>query len=141
MAMDWDLQEAMDYYRSQGAPRDQQALVSLLKELQQQKGSIDRASVGIIAEGYALAESYLLALIRRMPSLRLARQHVLELCAGPNCGRHADLAAFAEGLTGMEVKFVPCQRQCGKGPNIRLDGKLYNRADVALLRSLLAQEE
>jgi hypothetical protein len=28
-------------------------------------------------------------------------------------------------------------RQCGKGPNIRWDGQLYNGADEALLRRLV----
>ena len=39
--MAWNLEEAMHYYKKQGAPRDQSALVSLLREIQQENnGSI-----------------------------------------------------------------------------------------------------
>ena len=41
---------------------------------------------------------------------------------------------------GLTVRTVPCMRQCGKGPNIRFDGRLYNGADEALIRSLLQEE-
>ena len=54
---------------------------------------------------------------------------------------HLIIAALAEqlcaGKPGVMLRFLPCQRQCGKGPNIKWDGKLYNRADEKLLRQLL----
>ena len=37
----------------------------------------------------------------------------------------------------ISVSFVPCMRLCGKGPNIRWDGKIYHQADEALIRSLV----
>ena len=139
--MAWDLEEAIGYYRKQGAPRDQTALVNLLREVQQESGGIPAWIIGAVAEAYGVKESLLLALIRRYPSLRLADTHTLELCAGPNCGKHAALAAAAEKLRdrGITVKFTPCMRQCGKGPNLKWDGKLYHKADEALLKKLLEE--
>lgn len=137
--MSWNLEEALAYYKKQGAPGDQSAVVSLLREVQAESGGrIPRHVLGKIAEGLDTRESLLLAIIRRLPSLRLADVHCLEICAGPNCGKHTALAAFAEQLQSekITVKFVPCMRLCGKGPNIRWDGKLYNRANEALLRRL-----
>lgn len=137
--MNWDLNEALAYYRSQGAPRDQGALTGLLREIQQENGgSIPRWALPAVAEAYGLKESFLAALIRRYPSLRLADTHLLEVCAGPRCGRHTALAAAAERLKerGVTVKFVPCMRLCGEGPNIRWDGRLYHRADPDLLEEL-----
>ena len=97
--MNWTLDEAIGYYAKQGAPRDQMALVNLLREIQQENGgSIPRWMLTPVAEGYAVKESLLLALIRRYPSLRLADTHLLEICAGPNCGKHTALAAAAEKL-------------------------------------------
>ena len=49
-----------------------------------------------LAEGFGVKESLLTALIRRYSRLRLADTHLLELCAGPNCGKHTQLAALAE---------------------------------------------
>ncbi len=138
--MPWNLEEAIAYYGQRGAPGDQSALVSLLREVQQENGGgIPEAALAPVAEAYCVKESYLLALIRRIPSLRLKDTHCLEICGGPNCGKHAALAAFAEKLraSGISVKTVPCMRMCGKGPNIRWDGQLYHRADEALLRRLL----
>lgn len=138
----FDMQEAVAYYKKQGAPADQTALLGLLKELQAEFGGVDPAHITEAAELLETKESLLLALVRRMPSLRLTDRHVLELCAGPNCGKHTALAAEAERLCkekGVTLRFIGCQRMCGKGPNIRFDGKLYHKADAKLLQKLLEQ--
>ena len=137
--MSWDWKEAIEYYRRQGAPGDQNALRNLLTEIQTESGgSIPRELLGRTAEALGVKESFLVAIIRRIPSLRLKDVHVLEICAGPNCSRKGELAELAERYRGrVEVKLVPCMRQCGKGPNLRFDGRLYNGADGALLEQLL----
>ena len=141
--MNWNIDEAILYYKKQGAPADQSAVIALLREVQQEQGgSIPQYMLTPIAEGLGTKEALLNAIIRRIPSLRLANTHLLELCSGPNCGRHTDLANLAESLfrgKGVTIKYVPCMRMCGKGPNIRWDGQLYHKADEALLRGFLAQ--
>ena len=145
--MNWNLEEALAYYQKQGAPGDQTALTALFREIQQEHGeSIPAYALSLIAEAYSVKESYLRALIKRIPSLREADIHCLELCAGPNCGKHTALAALAEALQKaapgkFTLKYVPCMRHCGKGPNIKWDGKLYHRADETLLKSLAGQTE
>ena len=134
------MEEMLAYYRRQGAPGDQTALVNLLKELQQTHGGVPKWAVAEIAEYYKIKESFILAVVKRIPSLRLQDTHLLEVCAGPNCGKHTALAAEAEKLCklkGIELKYMGCQRMCGKGPNIKFDGKLYHKATVELLRELL----
>lgn len=142
--MAWELSEAMDYYRRQGAPGDQGALIALLKEVQQECGGISRQDLADITGTYGIKEGLLLALIKRIPRLRLREGHTLELCGGPNCGKAAELAAFAEEIVrqrgDIALKFVPCMRMCGKGPNLRWDGRLHHRADPALLKSLTEKE-
>lgn len=140
--MVWNLHEALEYYRRQGAPADQNALIALLTEVQAEHGgSIPKALLGEIAAFYGTKEGILLALIRRIPRLKLSDVHTLELCGGPNCSKAAALAAAAEALCrgkpNVTMKFVPCMRHCGKGPNLKFDGKLYHGADVALLKELL----
>ena len=141
--MGWDLNEAVQYYKKQGAPGDQNALISLLREVQEEFSSVPKHLLPELAEKLGIKESFLLALIRRQPRLRLGDSHTLELCAGPNCGKRADLAALAEGLcagrSDVQLKFVPCMRMCGKGPNLRLDGKLYNGADAQVLDRLIRE--
>lgn len=137
--MSWDLSEAVEYYRRQGAPGDQNALRNLLAEMQAESGgAIPSYLLGQAAEMLGVKETFLTAIVRRIPSLRLKDRHLLEICAGPNCSRRGDLAKIAEQYRGrVEVKFVPCMRQCGKGPNLRFDGKLYNAADGQLLARLM----
>lgn len=137
--MHWELNEAIDYYRRQGAPGDQNALRNLLTEIQEAHGgTIPKGILPEVAGGLGVKESFLLAIIRRVPSLRLKDVHVLEICAGPNCSRRGKLAELAEQYRGrVELKFVPCMRQCGKGPNLRFDGKLYNGADAQTLARIM----
>lgn len=136
--MSWNLTETVTYYKKQGAPGDQSALISLLREVQAEYGSVPIFALAEIASGLGVKESFLQALIRRIPSLRLGDTHCLEICAGPNCGKHSALAAVGEQIRSdkITVKFVPCMRMCGKGPNIRWDGIVYHQADEALVRKL-----
>ena len=141
--MNWTPEEAVSYYMGQGAPSDQTALTELLREIQREHGgSIPAQLLPRTAELLGTKESFLRAVIRRIPSLRLSDSHLLELCAGPNCPKRKDLAGFVEKTWGKEPKgftlrYVPCMRMCGKGPNIRWDGTVYNGADEALLRKLI----
>ena len=118
-----------------------------MKEIQQEHGgSIPMDIPARVAELLGTKESMLLALLRRIPSLRLGDKHVLEICCGPNCGKRASLATFAEKTYGKEpkqfvVKYGNCMRLCGKGPNIKWDGKVYHQADEALLRRLVEKKD
>ena len=142
--MNGEVQQLIEYYCRQGAPGDQTALVALLRQIQQENGNgLPSDILPELAQALSVKESFLLAVIRRIPSLRLAESHVLELCAGPNCGKHGQLAALAEKLcaqTGTQLRYLPCMRLCGKGPNLKYDGTLYHKADEALLRRLLGQQ-
>lgn len=138
----WTLEEAIAYYAKQGAPRDQAALIGLLREIAQEHGGIPVYMLQQAAAAYAVKESFLLAILKRIPSLRLQDTHELRLCAGPNCGKHAALAAKAQALEKAYpgrfiLKFTPCMRLCGKGPNVVFDGKRYHHATETLLEDLI----
>lgn len=140
--MQWDLKEAVEYYRGQGAPSDQNALTALLREVQEEFGAVPAWTLAQIAGAYGIRETFLQAIIRRIPSLRLENTHLLELCGGPNCTGRARLAAFVEKTYGprpkaFTLRFTGCMRMCGKGPNLKWDGKVYNGADEALIRRLV----
>lgn len=137
------MEEMIAFYKRMGAPADQNALVALLKEVQETHNGIPNYAIAQIAEGLGVKESFLLAIIRRIPSLRLKDTHCIEICAGPNCGKYTALAAFAEKNYGgkFEIRYVPCMRMCGKGPNMKFDGKLYHKADESLLRRLAEGEK
>ncbi len=143
--MDWELQQAMSYYKSQGAPENQMVLIHLLREIQEENGGVlTRELLGAVADGYQIRPVLLTALIRRVSGLRLDDTHCLELCSGPNCARREGLAAFVKKTYGKKperftLKYAGCMRLCGKGPNIRWDGVLYSGADETLIRKLVEE--
>ena len=145
LGINWSLEEALDYYKHQGAPKDQSALIQLLKEIRQENGSIPQYMLQAAAQAYEIQTSLLLALIHRIPGLRLDDTHTLQLCVGPNCGKHTALAACAKKLCAasagqVKLQFMPCMRMCGKGPNTKFDGKLYHNATEVLLQQLITQK-
>ena len=69
----YDWQETVTFYRKQGAPGDQTALVNLLREIQDTHGhAIPGGLLPDLADALGTKESFLRAVIQRMPSLRLS---------------------------------------------------------------------
>jgi len=140
--MDWTLDEAIQYYKKQGAPRDQNALIALLKEIQTEfHGGIPKFVLSEIASVYGVGETFIQAIINRIPSLRIENTHLLEICRGPNCRKHAQIAKYAEDYllehpNSFTIKYTPCMRMCGKGPNIKWDGKLNHQTNIEFLSEL-----
>lgn len=147
--MERSIYDLIDFYREQGAPHDQQMLIALLKEAQISDGGIlAKKTISTIASANDLKEAVLIALIRRIPSLRYEDvPHNLEICA--TCRKTADLRALVEeeyGLKsgsadkalGFSYRTVNCMKNCKNGPSIKWDGKLYSGATVELLRGLLS---
>ncbi len=85
--MNWnfDLEEALARCRYLGGPADQQALLTLLREVQDHcGGSLPQAALEEIAGALGVKCSFLAAIVRRYPSLRLAgAAHRLELLRRP----------------------------------------------------------
>ena len=150
MTQDWTLEEALAYYRRQGAPGEQGALVALLREVQEERGgALPAADLAEIAAALSLRDTFLSAIIRRYPGLRTEEApHRLELCGGPRCsGRGAArLAAFVEETYGVRpggvsasgrftYRITGCMKNCPNGPSLRWDGALHSRADEALIRA------
>lgn len=144
--------EMIEYYRSQGAPQDQQMLVALLRQTQESSGGVIPMDIlARIADAYEMKQSMLLALIRRIPSLRLENAaHRLEVCG--TCRAGAKLRDFIERTYGVKsgtsneaygfsYRVTPCMKNCKNGPSVRWDGQLHGNADEALLRKLIAGKE
>ena len=136
--------EITQSYMQRGAPGDQGVLMALLRHLQEHwGGSLPASEIGALAAQLGVKESFLQAVVRRVPGLRVGRQNVLELCAGPNCGKSSDLALVAEKLCkqyGVRLQFSNCMRMCGKGPNGKLNGTLYHNLNEQRLKALLEKE-
>ena len=142
------MKELIDYYREQGAPGDQQMLIWLLREIQEQRGGVlDAEALGAVCAAYGLKENMLMALIRRVPSLRLSSvPNRLEVCG--TCPKGRALRAFIEDnwqlksgsaceKAGFSYHVTGCMKNCKNGPSIRWNGVLYSHADEELVRRLI----
>lgn len=144
------LREILEYYRGQGAPQDQQMLIALLRETQEEMGGVlSLAVIDEIAEALGLKPAMMMALIRRVPSLRMEMSaHRLEVCGTCRAGaKLRDEIERAYGVksgacceeAGFSYHVTPCMKNCKNGPSIRWDGVLYSHADVKLVRALIGR--
>ena len=140
--------EIIEHYRQQGAPGDQQMVIAMLREMQEEEGGVlSRQSLAQIAKAYAMKESLLSALIRRVPGLRSEEAaHRLEICG--RCAESHELAEYIEKRYGVKPGGVSqsggfschvtgCMKNCLCGPSVRWDGELYSEATAALIDRLV----
>lgn len=145
------MNELIEYYRSQGAPQDQQMLIALLRETQEAcGGTLSAAALRTIADELSVKESMLTAIIRRVPSLRMdTAPHLLEMCQ--TCPKGRELRAWVQSTwhvqsggvceqAGFRFRVTPCMKNCRFGPSIKWDGQLYSHATKELIEQLIAPE-
>ena len=71
---DWNIHEAVEYYKGQDAPQNQFALVELLKEAQEHNGGVlTDCLIEDIAALLNIKVTFLNAVIKRYPSLKTAQ--------------------------------------------------------------------
>lgn len=145
-----EIREMIEYYRMQGAPQDQQMLISLLREAQEELGGLlSMDTLESISRAYGIRTTMLQAIIRRMPGLRLDDvPHRLEVCG--TCRAGAKLRDFIERTydvksggcsdAGFAYRVTPCMKNCKNGPSLRWDGQLFSRADDALVKWLVEEK-
>ena len=147
----WNIHEAVEYYKGQDAPQNQFALVELLKEAQEHNGGVlTDCLIEDIAALLNIKVTFLNAVIKRYQSLKPASApHRLEVCGGKNFAANGSAAllkhirgaygAESGGIStkgGFSFKICGCLKHCGKGPNIKWDGEIYNAATPELIKKL-----
>lgn len=149
--MNQQLQETVLYYKQQGAPGDQAALLSCLREAQQIcGGSLDLQAQQEIGALLGVKPSYLQAAAKRISDLKLSgAAHTLTVCTGVNCSRKgADIRAYLEKELGAQngktflggrwmYRVAGCQRACRTAPNVRIDGQLVEGMTLTKLKKRL----
>ncbi len=152
MERSWSLQDAIEYCRSQNPQQNQQALIGLLREVQNENGGvIPNVLLDEISAGLELKKTFLTAIVKRYPSLRTEEApHRLEVCGGERCAIRGcrELRRFVEvnyqvkngGVSligGFSFQVTGCMKNCLNGPNIKWDGKLYSGVDKKTLRGIV----
>lgn len=142
------LEEILAYYSKVGNTKDQEALVSLLREIQELQGAISPEVRKRAADTMGVKEAVLTCLIRRFPSLKETDyHHTVTVCTGERCGRKAGAEIFravrrelgidekslrkngqmlsADGK--VLLKTQSCLKQCGTAPNLMIDGAVHRK--------------
>ena len=142
------IHEIVEYYRSHGAPNDQQMLIVLLKEVQDVCGGmLSQCALDAVADALSIRPPIIQALIRRIPSLKCESvAHRLEICG--TCKKGAALQNHIEetyklrsGGVHEQYKYsyrvTGCMKNCKCGPSVRWDGVLQPSATIELLEKLI----
>ena len=144
------LEAYIQQYIDQGAPEDQQMLIALLRDAQQlDGGALLPQTLARIAEALATPMSILNAIIRRIPTLRMAdAPHRLEMCQ--TCPKGRELRAWVEetfhiqsgGVCaegGFTYRVTPCMKNCKNGPSVKWDGELVPQMTLEKLKKMLGK--
>lgn len=144
-----ELKEIIKHYSERGAAQDQNELIQLLREVQElYEGVIPHKAVNKIADKLELKMSFIEAIIKRYPSIKIeGASHTLSVCGGKNCSKRGTLATFVEeeyavkpdgvAAAGFRFKVGGCMKHCGKGPCAKWDGEVYTEMTPKKLRALI----
>lgn len=140
--------EVAEYYKKQKGTAlslNQETTVAFLRETQEIYGYIPAHALETIALCSGYKVPLLQKIIKLYPSLKASdAAHEIVVCSGGRCGsaNAALLSQLKKGLENfapntVELRTQNCFKQCGKGPNIQVDGVLYNHCDKATVEEIL----
>ncbi len=131
-----------------------EALVEILRDLNQVGGYLSPATVMAVAErlGLPLGRVYGVASFYSMMSVEPGGQHLVQMCQDAPChiagGREVWVAleetlGIAFGETSADGKWtlqpVSCLGLCAVGPVVQIDGEVYGNMTPEKVRELLAR--
>lgn len=130
--------EILKFYERQGKPAEQEEILFALREIQEVLGCIPKAVQEEASLRLGVKPSFLAAFVKKYPEFKeVSEKYEIQVCTGPSCGAGKALeilrAVEAAGKQkereqGISVKIVKgrCTRQCGKGPNLKINGVLHH---------------
>ena len=132
------LESTLERYRGTAGAGDQQALIALLREVQQLYGCVPTVIQQRIAQATETSPSLVAALVKRIPGLTEAEyRHQITVCTGPRCSSKGGIAVLRAiqdalgilpGETTTDGRFHletrNCLKKCGNAPNVMIDSTI-----------------
>lgn len=151
--MNEQLEEIFSYYGEQKDKNSQEAVVSLLRELQEVCGCITLDLKKKVIETTGVSENFLQCLLRMYPSLKEANtEHEVIFCTGERCGKKDGAALLRKwkeqfsirenGISAdgkIELRTQNCLKQCKNAPNVMVDGVIYSGSEIEDIMKKLLQ--
>lgn len=149
LIMSEELSHLVDRFGS----RNQDGAKEAIRMFQRNFGCVSLSHQEQIANAFDLEEKIIKTIIRFMPSVQESIvEYELVFCSGRRCGQKGsilNLKVIKEELginldeTTKDGKIrlttQNCFKSCGLGPNIMVNGKLYNHMDEEKTRALLRE--
>ncbi len=115
-------------------------IVEMLKEIQKIDGYINDKVVEYISKNMNLKISLIEGIIKRNKNLKDKLCKTIILCTGARCmkrGSYEMLKLIEKDYTHFKVETKNCFRDCGKGPNLSIDEKIYNGINSDNIKKIL----
>ncbi len=145
------LQEILNYYESDLTSSNTEKLLPMLREIQETEGYIPENVKQAISDRFALKTTYIDAVIKCYPFLKKQPyQYEIRVCTDSRCGSKDSLSVLREfesvlgikkGQTTSDSVFFlntcPCMHQCAKGPNVKVNDRLYNQVSPSMVKKII----
>lgn len=124
-----------------------------IRECQEEFGCVSLSHQSQIAEAFSLKDNIIKTVMRFMPSIKESIvEYEVVCCSGSRCAKNGSMEVIKEvkDTLGLDFDKVSedgrirlsmqnCFKQCGVGPNIMVNGRLYNHMDKDKARNLMKE--
>ncbi|BDF05769.1 NADH-quinone oxidoreductase subunit NuoE family protein [[Clostridium] hylemonae] len=143
--------DIFDYYREEKTMTQSELVIAVLTELQAIEGCIPKEAREAAAELAGVNPGYVSAVIKRLPHLHeQSFRHEIKVCISDRCKNKGGQDVLKEiqrilkirpGQVTRDKRFllttVYCMHYCTKGPNVQIDGRLFQNVTAAEVPSIL----
>lgn len=149
MKNEWN--EIFDYYKNMDSLPQSELIISILTEIQALEGCIPKDAQEMTAKLAKVKPGYISAVIKSLPHLHeQSFQYEIKICISDRCkdkGATEVLKEFQRilkirpGQVSRDGRFLLttryCMHHCGKGPNVEINGKLFQHVTVSDVKGIL----
>lgn len=149
--MENKLQDIYDYYKKETSLTQSELVMTMLTELQEVCGYLTEDMQKKTAEIAGVNNGYITALIKNLPHLHAQPfEHEIRVCISDRCKKKDGTEVLKKlqkilkvkpGQVTKDGKFMLnteyCMHNCLHGPNIKIDGVLYQEVKAADIEKMI----
>ena len=143
--------ESLEEYVDSFGKSSQDGVKAILRECQEVFGCVSVSHQKQIAEGFEMKENIIKTVMKFMPSIKESIvEYEVICCSGARCAKNGSLEVIKAVKDGLDIGFNEassdgkirlstqnCFKQCNAGPNIMVNGKMYNHMDKEKAKALV----
>ena len=147
------LQELYDYYKEDHSLSQSELIIAMLTRIQEAVGYVSKDVQEEVARLAGVNRGYVAAIIKNLPHLHAqAFRHEIRVCISDRCKARGgsdllkklqELLKIKPGQVTKDGVFLLnteyCMHNCMHGPNLKIDGRIYENVQISQLPQLLEQ--